>query len=417
MVFKFLHLADVHLDTAFQSRSPQMRSFLRASLREAFRSAIDLAISEDCHALLVAGDLFDNETLSFTTERFLLQQMNRLREKNIAVFYAAGNHDPSGISYRAARMDWPANVHIFRSRRPEEVPLSDSEGNIRAVIAGAGYEGIRESENLAALFPPAGSREIPHIGLLHALVTGAGGSQDHERYAPCTLEDLREKDYKYWALGHVHAGAIISEDPHVVYSGSLMGRNARETGPKGVYLVEIHANDVKVDFRPLAPVRWENITVDSLEKAANLDKLQNIITGSVQEYFAGENPPERVFLRLNLTGPCPLYKELNSPENIAVLEEELSFALNIDYIEIKVEYLLPPVNPDHYRGKPHILGALLAVIDSVNADEEMLLQLAPEVLAGYQKKGDEAGKLLYLKSLFAGIDFEAAVRLLEADKL
>ena len=105
----------------------------------------------------------------------------------------------------------------------------------------------------------------------------------------------------------------------------------------------------------------------------------------------GRIPAGAGFLETEPTGPCPLYKELNSPENIAVLEEELSFALNLDYIEIKVENLLPPVNPDHHRGKPHILGALLAVIDSVNADEEMLLKLAPEVLAGYQKKEMKLG--------------------------
>ena len=91
---RFLHVADVHLDTSFAGRSDSARRRLRDASRQAFQAAVDLAIREDVHAFLVAGDLFDSERLSFSTERFLLEQAHRLGDHGITVVYATGNHDP-----------------------------------------------------------------------------------------------------------------------------------------------------------------------------------------------------------------------------------------------------------------------------------------------------------------------------------
>ena len=91
---RFLHIADVHLETSFTGRSEEVRARLREASRQAFRNAVDLAIREDVHALLIAGDLFDGDRLSFQTERFLLEQVGRLNDQGISVVCATGNHDP-----------------------------------------------------------------------------------------------------------------------------------------------------------------------------------------------------------------------------------------------------------------------------------------------------------------------------------
>lgn len=85
-MFRFLHLADVHLDTTFLCRTAALRSRLRDALREAVKRAVDCAIEEDVHAVLVAGDLFDNERLSFATEQFLSEQLSRLHHSQIPCF-------------------------------------------------------------------------------------------------------------------------------------------------------------------------------------------------------------------------------------------------------------------------------------------------------------------------------------------
>ena len=55
-------------------------------------------------------------------------------------------------------------------------------------------------ENLAAGYPSP-VRGAFDIGVLR---TGLGGMGGHADYAPCSLHDLINKGYDYWALGHVH---------------------------------------------------------------------------------------------------------------------------------------------------------------------------------------------------------------------
>jgi DNA repair exonuclease SbcCD nuclease subunit len=52
---RFLHVADVHLDTSFSGRSEAVRRRLREASRDAFRRAVDLAIREDVHASVSPG--------------------------------------------------------------------------------------------------------------------------------------------------------------------------------------------------------------------------------------------------------------------------------------------------------------------------------------------------------------------------
>ena len=108
---RFLHLADVHLDTPFAGRRPEVRRRLRGAVREAFGTAVDTALEESVDAVVIAGDLFDGATLSFQTERFLLDELRRLTEVGIPVVYATGNHDP-GRQQRRSRIEWPTGVHV-----------------------------------------------------------------------------------------------------------------------------------------------------------------------------------------------------------------------------------------------------------------------------------------------------------------
>ena len=239
MGFRFLHLADVHLDTPFQSKDKQLRIYLRESIRKAFQKAVDIALSQRVNAVLIAGDLFDNETLSFATERFILEQMARLKDGKVMVFYAPGNHDPAGAAYRRSTVQWPENVKVFSSGEPEVCPVYDDQGRLLAYVAGVGHETQQERTNLVKSFPDPGHDNVPYIGLAHVWVMGSRGEAEHDRYAPCTFEDLLAKNYAYWALGHIHTRARLCDRPLVVYPGNLVGRHFKEEGLKGAYLVEI----------------------------------------------------------------------------------------------------------------------------------------------------------------------------------
>ena len=160
-MLRILHLADVHLDTPFYGREEDLRRKLRQATRQAFRAAVEEAIERRVHGFLIAGDLFDNDLLSFATERFLVEQVARLHGAAIPVFYATGNHDPGRANFRARQLDWPENVHLFSSTNPETVPIGEV-----GWLTAAGHSTKTEMGNLATRYGPART-DRPHVAMLH----------------------------------------------------------------------------------------------------------------------------------------------------------------------------------------------------------------------------------------------------------
>src|SRR5207237_5856153 len=89
----------------------------------------------------------------------------------------------------------------------------------------------------------------------------AGADTSHDRYAPCSEDQMVNSGYDYWALGHIHQRCVVRPvSPAIVFPGNLQGRHVRETGPKGAYLVTVDdAGHVDLQFRRLDVARWEVI--------------------------------------------------------------------------------------------------------------------------------------------------------------
>jgi hypothetical protein len=121
--------------------------------------------------------------------------------------------------------------------------------------------------NLAKEYPPPEPGRF-NIGLLHTSVDGREG---HDHYAPCSVEQLRDHGYQYWALGHVHRREVLSETPWIVFPGNLQGRHIKEEGPKGATLVTV-VDDRVAGAAPvvLDDVRWAAVRVE-LPAAADED--------------------------------------------------------------------------------------------------------------------------------------------------
>src|SRR5271166_4274433 len=197
MAISFIHAADIHLDSPLKGleryeNAPVER--IRGATRRAFTRLIDLAIEKRVEFVLIAGDLYDGDWRDYNTGLYLTRQLGRLRDMGIRVFIIAGNHDAANKMTRTLRL--PDNVRLLAHDRPETVRLDD----LGIAIHGQSFAKAAVVENLAAAYPAPLSGCI-NIGLLHTALSGADG---HERYAPCTLEELRGRSYDYWALGHVH---------------------------------------------------------------------------------------------------------------------------------------------------------------------------------------------------------------------
>ncbi|MDH5604025.1 MAG: metallophosphoesterase, partial [Cyclobacteriaceae bacterium] len=83
---KFIHTADLHLDTPFKGLShwnQELASFLKNAVFDAFNTIIDLCIREEADFLLISGDIFDSDSGSLAAQLKFTSELKRLSEKNI----------------------------------------------------------------------------------------------------------------------------------------------------------------------------------------------------------------------------------------------------------------------------------------------------------------------------------------------
>lgn len=415
---RFLHLADVHLDTPFYGKDEYWRTRLRKAVRAAFARGIDLAIARQAQAVLVAGDLFDNELLTFATEQFLLGQVGRLQDAGIPFFYATGNHDPGRANYRAHNLVWPANVHIFRKGHAEEVPIKDASGETVGWITGAGHVTNREERNLAAGFGRA-QGGLPHVALLHTQVVSARGAENHNRYAPATLDDLAAGGFDYWALGHIHLRQQVAPELPAWYAGNIQGRNPRETGFRGALWVEVQKGaPVEPEFVPLGELVWQTVEAVCPPEAATLDELVRGLVGQVEAVLSrgpdvpGDLDPEYL-VRVVLTGRSLLAGQLRDPVELAILAAEVEHATGVPWVEIRLGSITRPLDLAALRQGPSVLATALDLMETAKGDEDLLRTLVPEQLA---RDLPPEVRAVYLRELLDGLDGELAERLVPGDE-
>ncbi|MBM4436558.1 MAG: DNA repair exonuclease [Actinobacteria bacterium] len=412
--FRFVHAADVHLDTPYRSRDPELRRRLAEAGRSAFQALVDLAIGERADALVIAGDLFDNQFLTVGTELLLVETLERATQASLTVVASTGNHDPGRAGYRAHDMAWPMErFHLIREHAAVKVPVKVGE-DVVGWIVGTGHQTDHEGTNLAAALPSAPGPE-PAVAVVHAAVESAAAAESHDRYAPCTIRDLAGKGYAYWALGHVHVRQQVQDDPPAWYPGNLQGRHFGETGAKGALLVTLKNGQAPcVEFRPLAPVRWERVILDGLVDVHTAAEVVQRVARSFTPLAEAPDalPSQAWMLRFELAGPCPLVAQLRDPENLAELGAQLRDELGVLYVEVRDTGLHRPIALDEHRGRPHLLGLALEVVDQARSDEAVLNRIGRLGLAHPRAAEGSDVRRAYLRDLLADLDLAAAEALL-----
>ncbi len=423
---RFIHIADVHLDTAFAGRSERVRSRLRAAAREAFARCVDTAVSEEVHAVLIAGDFFDGARLSFGSEGLLLRQLDVLAGAGIQVVYATGNHDP-GTARAVTDLAWPGNVTVIGGADPVTVTIVNRAGEPVGQVTGAGHATARETADLArALRPHPDTRSphpdalqphpdtrLPQVALLHTQVTSASGSELHQPYAPSSLDHLRGAGFDYWALGHVHQRQALTHDPPVHYPGNLQGRNPRETGAKGGLLVDLQdPGHPVVEFREFSRVRWERLALGELERARTLDALVELVVSAWEEARAADPGSEATewIVAVDLAGPSPVWRQLREREELEALEQECADCIGAMSVEIRAGRTHAVVPLEDHIDRQDALGASLRLCRRVAAGDDRL-GLTEADLAGFDR--ERHGSIeRYLQRLLDGGSAEIMARML-----
>lgn len=371
MEFRFIHAADLHLDSPLHGLERYEGApveAIRSATREAFDALVALAIERDVKLVLLAGDIYDGDWKDFNTGLYLINRLKRLGDAGIEVCLISGNHDAQ--SNMTKKLPWPANVHSLSVRKPE-TKYYDA---LQVAVHGQGFAKREVTDDLSERYPLAAPGYL-NIGLLHTSLDGKPG---HAPYAPCTVEGLRRAGYDYWALGHVHQREIISEDPWIVFPGNLQGRHIRETGPKGCTLVTVEDGRItEVREEVLDVVRWAEVLVDAEgldSRDALEDRALDAITASMEEADG-----RLLACRVKLTGATALHAWLVDAH--ADFEASLRARLSGDPVWLQRAELRTRLPAGRVGHHDEATAELLGYVEALKLDADERDALLAEVAA------------------------------------
>lgn len=406
---RFIHCSDLHLDSPLLGleRYPGVPAdAMRAATRGAMDNLVRIAIEQAVDLVVIAGDVFDGNWPDFNSGLYFASRLSRLREAEIPVVLIRGNHDAASQITKSLRL--PDNVTTFDHKRPETIAFD----NLGLAVHGQSFADRAVPNDLAAGYP-ATLPGLFNIGLLH---TSLGGYPQHATYAPTTLDVLRSKGYEYWALGHVHARAVLCERPRVVFCGNTQGRHARETGPKGCELVTVDQDGViTAEFFELDVVRWTPVALDIAE-LRDLDVLIEAARVGIAEAY--HNAADRIMaVRVTLTGIGVLHSALRSDPEKVIAELRATATDATDgaaWVEKVVFATQPAYDRDALARRDDPIAELLQLTRALESAPADLATMAHEALDDLVNKlppearsGDDALRLNdpeCLRALLAGAE-------------
>ena len=317
---KFVHLADLHLDAKFDSLSsidglPQKR---RLEQRKALKDVVEYIKENDIKLFLISGDLYEQNYIRKSS----IEYVNKLFEEipDTQIFIAPGNHYPYIKNSFYSTYTWSKNVHIF-NENIEKIDFEDAH------IYGFGFTDFyckqSEIEEIQVEEPDDINILITHGSL-------DGGSDDLREYNPLRQSKLKQLDFDYIALGHIHKPYYNEEkNQKIFYPGSTISLGFDELGEHGILVGDIEKDELKVKFMTIDPRQYEEKKVDITEMTSNeevLEKLQNLVLNNENLYkiiLVGKR-----YFTLNIDE----IKKLNSRENIVKIKDKTKVGIDIERI-------------------------------------------------------------------------------------
>jgi DNA repair exonuclease SbcCD nuclease subunit len=202
--------------------------------------------------------------------------------------------------------DWPKNVTIFDSEGASV--LLRRAGRHLATIHGVSHPVRDVAKQLRRIFRPEDPSGL-HIGMLHGAV---GGEEEAGSGPNVALDELCGLPVRYWALGHEPSRRYVSQDPWIVYPGTLQGRAATSDGDaSGALVVEVANGAVRqVSFEALDVVRFRSVEIEDAERLERTDLLRQALDRG--QALRRENSGRALLLEVRLHTRTGLVDELNA---------------------------------------------------------------------------------------------------------
>ena len=321
---KIIHFSDLHLGVESYGRidpasglSSRFLDFLSS-----FDKLVNYALKIKVDLVLFCGDAYKSRDPSQTQQREFAKRIKRLSEGGISVFLLIGNHDLPNAIGRATTTEifnTLAVENVYVANRPDIHKVQTPGGVIQIVslpwlrrsilLAKEDSKNLDFDElnkkmqqkltgiikNMAKQLDPG----LPSILAAHVWVSSARiGSEKSMTIGQEHVllpGSVANPAFDYIALGHIHRHQVLSDNPPLVYAGSLERLDfGDENDEKGFYLLEIKADkktgkrQVSYQFQPINGRRFLTINVDiepqdteptaTIIKAINDHDIVNAIT-------------------------------------------------------------------------------------------------------------------------------------------
>ena len=357
---KILHFADLHLGVESYGRIDPATGLSSRLLDFLFTldQVVDYALENKVDLVLFCGDAYKSREPSQTQQREFAKRINRLSTNSVPIFLLIGNHDLPNAIGRATTteiFDTLTIKNVYVSNRPDIYRIPTNSGTVQIAslpwLRRSALLTKEESKNLnfdqinqrlrevltniiAANIPKLDPR-LPSILAAHVWVSGAQvGSerlmtigQEHV----LLLSNVANPAFDYIALGHIHKHQVLSQNPPVVYSGSLERLDfSEEEDDKGFYLVEIESDketgkrQVSFDFHPVIGRRFLTISLAIEPQDAN---PTSTVLKAISEH---EDNVRDAIVRLNISLPAEIEGQLRDNDIRNALKEAHYFTIAKD---------------------------------------------------------------------------------------
>lgn len=259
-MFRFVHACDLQLEQAPRGLAEvpdHLRELLLESPYWAAERVFEAALAEQVDFVVLAGGVTNYALAGPRGAQFLLDQFQRLSERNIRVYWAGGPDDLPD-SWPSA-FPLPDNVHFFSAARFEEVVH------------------LRGDEPLARLVGQSRRQAGPiRAGDLHSV-------EDNGAFrlavVPAMLEpgNFAQRGIAYWALGGLPNRESWSGPGYMAHCpGSTQGRDPTSDGAHGCSVVHVDLDGrVRINLVATEAVRYchERLTVDGGTTRQGLERM------------------------------------------------------------------------------------------------------------------------------------------------
>lgn len=240
-MIRFLHTADLQIGKPFNWAGERAQRSLREAREEVVGRIGGAAEEHDASFVLVAGDLFDDNTVA---DDVVTRTCQRLSGVEVPVYVLPGNHDFAGGPASVYRRD------LFLDRKPDHVIVLDEP---EPYLVGTEGENPPDEEvlllpapvqrrtergdptaHLDSAFGAEAASDALRIGVAHGGVEDFGAGDAASRIDPDRAETA---NLDYLALGDWHGCKKVGS--RTWYSGTPEPDSFTQNDPGNVLVVEV----------------------------------------------------------------------------------------------------------------------------------------------------------------------------------